>query len=53
MNLSKSFGCISHNLLILKLEAYSSSEDVLILMQSYLRWRKQSISHACIIEKDR
>jgi hypothetical protein len=35
MDLSKAFDCLSHNLLMLKLEAYGLSENSLKLLKSY------------------
>ena len=36
MDLSKAFDCLSHNLLMLKLEAYGLSENSLKLLKTYL-----------------
>ena len=43
MDLSKAYDCISHELLIAKLEAYGFNEKSLQLMYSYLANRKQSV----------
>ena len=43
MDLSKSFDCISHNLLTTKLHAYGFSFDALTFLNSYLRNRKQCV----------
>jgi hypothetical protein len=43
MDLSKAFDCLSHNLLMLKLEAYGLSENSLKLLKSYLENRRQGI----------
>ena len=43
MDLSKAYDCLSHELLIAKLEAYGFNEKSLQLMYSYLANRKQSV----------
>ncbi len=43
MDLSKAFDCISHDLLIAKLQAYGMDENALTFMSSYLRYRKQCV----------
>jgi hypothetical protein len=43
MDLSKAFDCLPHNLLMLKLEAYSLSENSLKVLKSYLENRRQRI----------
>ena len=43
MDLSKAFDWLSHNLLMLKLEAYGLSENSLKLSKSYLENRRQRI----------
>ena len=43
MNLSKAFGCLPHDLLLLKLKAYSLSENALNLIDDYLSNRKQCV----------
>jgi hypothetical protein len=43
MDLSKAFDCISHKLLIAKLEAYGLGLKSIKLMQSYLNFRKQRV----------
>ena len=44
MDLSKSFDCIPHDLLVAKLHAYGLSEDtVTFIYSSYLKRRKQSV----------
>ena len=40
-DLSKAFDCISHDLFITKLEAYSFQTDALIFVYDYLSNRKQ------------
>ena len=39
MDLSKAFDCLSHELLLAKLEAYELSRDALLLIQDYLQGR--------------
>ena len=39
-DLSKTFDCLSHELIVAKLDAYRFSQSVLKLMQSYLSERK-------------
>ena len=41
--LSKAFDCLSHELLIAKLDAYGFDENALILVNSYLSNRKQRV----------
>ena len=43
MDLSKAFDCLTHDLFILKLEAYGLSKSALRLMYSYLSERKQCV----------
>ena len=43
MDLSKAFDCLSHELLIAKLEAYGFNEKTIKLVYSYLTNRKQSV----------
>ena len=43
MDFSKTFGCIPHDLLIAKLEAYGLSLSALAYTYSYLKGRKQSV----------
>ena len=43
MDLSKAFDCLSHELLIAKLEAYGFNENTIKLVYSYLTNRKQSV----------
>ena len=40
-DLSKAFDCLSHNLLIAKLEAYGFEKSALLFIQDYLKSRKQ------------
>ena len=42
MDLSKAFDCISHELLIAKMDAYGFSENALTFFFSYLKRQKQS-----------
>ena len=42
-DLSKTFDCIPHNLIIAKLEAYGFHIDVLKLTHNYLSYRKQRV----------
>ena len=42
-NLSKAFDCLSHELLIAKLDAYGFDKSALKLVNSYLSNRKQRI----------
>ena len=44
MDLSKAFDCISHDLLIAKMEACGFNEDFLTFLHSYLKRRKQSVN---------
>ena len=41
MDLSKAYDCLSHDLIVAKLEAYGLSRPSLLLMQDYLSFRKQ------------
>ena len=43
MDLSKAFDCLSHELLLAKLEAYGLSKDALLLIQDYLQGRFQRV----------
>ena len=43
MDLSKTFDCLPHNLLIAKLAAYSADENLLVYIYSYLSNRKQCV----------
>ena len=43
MDLSKAFDCIPHNLLIVKLHAYSFNKKALTFLYSYLKRRRQSV----------
>ena len=43
MDLSKTFDCLPHDLLLLKLKYYGLSENALKLMKSYLTNRKQCV----------
>ena len=43
MDLSKTFDCLPHNLLIAKLAAYSADENLLMYIYSYLSNRKQCV----------
>ena len=42
-NLSKTFDCLSHDLIIAKLAAYGFGEGALKIIYSYLKNRKQSV----------
>ena len=44
IDISKAFDCISHELLIAKLEAYGFGNDSLRLIFDYLTSRKQRVS---------
>ena len=43
MELSKAFDCISHDLLIAKLQAYGLSMDAITFIYSYMKRRKQGV----------
>ena len=43
MDLSKAFDCLSHELLIAKLDAYGFNENTIRLVYSYLTNRKRSV----------
>ena len=43
MDLSKTFDCIPHDLLIAKLHAYGFSEKTVTFIYSYLKRRKQNV----------
>ena len=43
MDLSKAFDCLSHELLVAKLEAYGFSRNALTFIHSYLYKRKQRV----------
>ena len=43
MELSKAFDCMSHGLLLAKLEAYGLSENGIKIMRSYLNGTKQRV----------
>jgi hypothetical protein len=40
---TETFGCLTHNSLMLKLEAYGLSENTIKLLKSYLENRRQHI----------
>ena len=42
-DLSKAFGCLNHELLIAKLNAYGFSRSALLLIHSYVTDRKQRV----------
>ena len=42
-DLSKAFDCLSHELLIAKLDAYGFDKNALKLVNSYLTYRKQRV----------
>ena len=46
-DLSKAFDCLSHELIIAKLNTYGFSLDVLKLVQSYLSKKRQGINQFC------
>ena len=41
MDLSKAFDCMSHNILLAKLQAYDLSTEAVTLMRSYLTGRRK------------
>ena len=43
MDLSKAFGCLPHDLLLMKLKAYGLSQSALEMLNSYLTNRKQCV----------
>ena len=43
MDISKAFGCIHHDLLVVKLHAYGLSEDAVTFVYSYLKSKKQGV----------
>ena len=43
MDLSKAYGCLPHDLLIAKFEAYRTGVNSLCLLYSYLDWRHQRV----------
>ena len=45
MDLWKAFSCISHDLLIVKMEGFGFSEDFLNFLYLYLKHRKQLVNN--------